>query len=94
MDKKTKEDLLEIIEEFDAEERDLGIGILLAVFGSLILILTLLVPKIYLRDNIYYKSRDLATLEYQHTALMQENIALKQKLQELKFKNQVLDTLY
>lgn len=94
MDNKTKEDLYQIIEEFDEEERDLGFGILFTIFFTLILTLLLLIPKIYLKSNIYYKSRDLSTLSYQHTALMQENINLKQKLQELKFKNQVLDTLY
>ncbi len=91
---KEKQDLHEIIEEFDDEERELGFGILFSMFGILILILLIVMPKVYLKQNIYYKSRDLNSLQYQYTSLIQENIALKQRLQKLKFKNQVLDTLY
>ena len=94
MDREIKDDLISVIEELDEQSSNLGFGILIAIFTFLVLILALFMPKIYLKHNIYYKSRDLRTLQYQHSALHQENIALKQKLQELKFKNQVVDVIY
>ena len=94
MYRETKDELIGIIDELDEENSNLGFGMLIAIFTLLILILTLFMPKIYLKHNIYYKSRDLRVLKYQYSALHQENIALKQKLQELKFKNQVVDIIY
>ncbi len=94
MDRDIKDELISIIDEIDDENNNLEFGILIAIFTLLILILTIFMPKIYLKHNIYYKSRDLRVLKYQYSALHQENIALKQKLQELKFKNQVVDIIY
>lgn len=94
MDRATKDELVSVLDELDEENSNLGFGMLITVFTLLILILAIFMPKIYLKHNIYYKSRDLGTLKYQYSSLYQENIALKQKLQELKFKNQVVDTVY
>lgn len=94
MDRETKDDLISVLEQLDEESSNLGFGVLIAVFTVLVLGLTIFMPKIYLKHNIYYKSRDLRILKYQYSDLYQENIALKQKLQELKFKNQVVDVIY
>jgi hypothetical protein len=66
------------------------IGVFLVLFTALIIIL----PKIYLKNEIYYKSRDISKLYNEYSILKEENRVLKQKLEYIKFKNQVLDTMF
>lgn len=56
--------------------------------------LALLFPKIYLQSQIYYKSRDIARLKQEHNALQEENRIIKGKVEAIRFKNQILDTLF
>ena len=65
-------------------------GVLLALFTALLIIL----PDIYLKNEIYYESRNIAKLYNEYSVLKEENRALKQKLERIKFKNQVLDTIF
>ena len=65
-------------------------SILLALFTAMLVIL----PDIYLKNQIYYESRDIAKLYNEYSVLKEENRALKQKLEKIKFKNQVLDTIF
>ncbi len=65
-------------------------GVLLALFTALLVIL----PDIYLKNEIYYESRDIAKFYNEYSVLKAENRALKQKLEKIKFKNQVLDTIF
>lgn len=66
---------------------------LLTVFGLLVLILALYLPKIYLRNNIYYVSRDINKLHDNYISLKEENRFLAQQLEDMKFKNQIMDAL-
>ena len=66
---------------------------LLIVFGLMVLILTLYLPKIYLRNNIYYVSRDINKLHDNYISLKEENRFLAQQLEDMKFKNQIMDSL-
>ncbi|MFA7090492.1 MAG: hypothetical protein WC149_01425 [Arcobacteraceae bacterium] len=66
---------------------------LLTVFGLMLLILTLYLPKIYLRNNIYYVSRDINKLHDNYISLKEENRFLAQQLEDMKFKNQIMDSL-
>ncbi|UFS63440.1 hypothetical protein LOH54_04750 [Sulfurimonas sp. HSL-3221] len=73
-----------------------GIGLrflfsMLMVFG---IVWMLLFPKIYLQNSIYYKSRDIATMQREYETLKEENLVIKRRVEALKFKNQVLDTLF
>ncbi len=68
--------------------------------NSLILVLTLLVvalvlftPKIFLRNNIYYVSKDINKLYAHYISLKEENRFLGQQLEDMKFKNQIMDSL-
>lgn len=54
----------------------------------------LLFPKIYLQSQVYYKSRDIALLTGEYHALKEENRILKTKVESIRFKNQVLDTMF
>lgn len=63
---------------------------LLSVFISLLVIF----PKIYLQSQIYYKSRDIAVLKREYNTLREENAIVKNEVETIRFKNQILDTLF
>jgi cell division protein FtsL len=66
---------------------------LLIVLGAMVIILSLYLPKIYLRNNIYYVSRDINVLHDNYISLKEENRFLQQQLEDMKFKNQIMDSL-
>lgn len=66
---------------------------LLIVLGAMTVILSLYLPKIYLRNNIYYVSRDINKLHDNYISLKEENRFLQQQLEDMKFKNQIMDSL-
>ncbi|MFA6741181.1 MAG: hypothetical protein WCR78_06775 [Arcobacteraceae bacterium] len=66
---------------------------LFMVFVLLFIALFLYFPKIYLRSNIYYTSKDINRLYAHYISLQEENIFLSQQLEDMKFKNQIIDSL-
>ena len=66
---------------------------LFMVFVLLFIALFLYFPKIYLRSNIYYTSKDINRLYSHYISLNEENTFLSKQLEDMKFKNQVLDSL-
>ncbi len=67
---------------------------LFIVIITIFITLLLLLPKIYLRNSIYYESRAIDRLETQYGALLEEHKLLSRKVEGLKVKNQILDTLF
>ena len=66
---------------------------LIIVFVLLLFALFLYFPKIYLRSNIYYTSKDINKLYAHYISLQEENTFLAQQLEDMKFKNQIIDSL-
>ncbi|WP_417324501.1 hypothetical protein [Halarcobacter sp.] len=66
---------------------------LLIVLGTLVLGLILFFPKIFLANNIYYVSKDINKLYAHYISLKEENKFLAQQLEDMKFKNQIEDSL-
>lgn len=66
---------------------------LLIVLALLFIVLALYMPKIYLRNNIYYISKDINKLYAHYISLKEENRFLNQQLEDMKFKNQIMDSL-
>lgn len=56
--------------------------------------LLLAFPKIYFSQQIYYKSRDISKLQGEYNILKEENKLIQASVEEIKFKNQILDTLF
>ena len=63
------------------------------VFGALFIALLLYFPKIYIKNNIYYTSKDINKLYAHYISLKEENRFLVQQLEDMKFKNQIIDSL-
>jgi len=66
---------------------------LFIVLTFIILSFVLFFPKIYLRNNIYYISKDINRLYSHYISLKEENKFLKQQLEDTKFKNQIIDSI-
>ena len=89
-----KFELLDEVKEVISREKKLDIVFFLSTVGIMMLVFLTLFPKVYLNSQIYYKSRYIKTLEYEREALKEENVAIKTKVESIKFKNQILDTLF
>ena len=63
------------------------------VIIMLFLALFMYIPKIYVSTNIYYTSKDINRLYSHCISLNEENTFLSKQLEDMKFKNQVLDSL-
>ena len=70
-----------------------AINTLAIIFTMLFLAIALYFPKIYFRNNIYYISKDINKLYAHYISLQEENKFLAQQLEDMKFKNQIIDSL-
>ncbi len=66
---------------------------LFIVIFLFILAVILFLPKIYFANNIYYTSKDINKLYSHYISLQEENKFLSQQLEDMKFKNQIIDSL-
>jgi len=81
-------------QELQSVENKMGWRFLLMTLLILAIVWLLLFPKIYLQSQVYYKSRDIAVLTGEYNVLKEENRILKTKVESIRFKNQVLDTMF
>lgn len=87
----------EILAEIDTvigEQTELGFTFVVSVFMGILLVLLLAFPKIFLQSSIYYKSRDISSLEREYRSLKEEHKIISTEVEQKKFKNQILDTLF
>ena len=94
MDYNEQHDLLSEIDSVIGAKNDLSLGYLFAVFMGVTLVLLLAFPKIFLQSSIYYKSRDISALEREYKSLREERKFISNEVEQKKFKNQILDTLF
>lgn len=76
------------------QNKHLSYTLLFTVLLGICISLLVFFPKIYLRNSIYYLSRDISKIENEHELLREENAELKLKVEHLKFKNRVSDTIF
>lgn len=89
-----KSQLLEELQELSNRHKKLSFSYFLYVVSSMILICLLVFPKIYIQQQIYFKSRDISRLKSEYEMLKEENLLISSSIEELRFKNQILDTLF
>ncbi|AOO65559.1 MULTISPECIES: hypothetical protein [Sulfurospirillum] len=91
------DDKNDLLEQYDAEqkvERNLDFRFLLLVYMVMCVAFLVILPRIYIKNQIYYMSRDINKLYGEYSILKEENRVLKQNLENIRFKNQILDTIY
>ena len=72
----------------------LNFSFFLYILLLLALVFIFAFPKIYIQQQIYYKSRDIAKLKSEYDTLKEENRLISASVESIKFKNQILDTLF
>ena len=86
-------DKQELLDQY-GKEKNLDYKFLLLVYLSMAIAFSIILPKIYIKNQIYYISRDIHKLYSERSILEEENVFLKQKLESIRFKNQVLDSIF
>jgi len=89
-----KNDILEEIDEVLGEQKELSGRFLVSVLLVASFVVLVSYPKIFLRNSIYYKSRDISSLEREYKSLKEENKIIVHEVEQKRFKNQILDTLF
>ncbi len=87
----------EILDEIDTvlgEQKELSVQYLFTVLLMIMIVLLLAFPKIFLQSSIYYKSRSISGLEREYKSLKEERKIISSEVEQKKFKNQILDTLF
>lgn len=75
------------------QPQNLSIVSLFIAYAMVAVVLVLALPKIYISNEIYYISREISTLREQLNVLKEENRALKSKLEQIRYKNQIIDNM-
>jgi len=89
-----KTELLDEVDTLFQPKRSLDLNYFLYVVLSLVFIGMFAFPKIYITEQIYFKSRDIAKLKVEYDTLKEEHKLISASVESIKFKNQVLDTLF
>lgn len=89
-----KTEVLKETEPAIVTRKGMGLRFLLNMLLVFAIVWLLLFPKIYLQNTIYYKSRDIATLQREYETLKEENKVIRRQVEAMKFKNQISDTLF
>ena len=86
----------EILSGYDSSnEKGEGLSLHNLVYSYVIIAvaIVLFIPTIYIRNEIYYISRDIDVLRNKHSVLLEENKNLERNIEKLKFKYEIIDPL-
>ena len=89
-----KNELLEEIDDIVAPRGKLDFYYFFSVVMAILFLGMLIFPKIYITEQIYYKSREIEKLKIEYDTLKEENKLISASVESIKYKNQVLDTLF
>jgi len=90
----SKTELLEEIDLVLNPQKGVDLRCLLYVLLVMSFVCMVVFPKIYIRQQIYFKSRDIAKLKSEYDTLKEENRLISASVESIKFKNQILDTIF
>ncbi len=88
---------LDLLDEVDLvlnPKKSLNFNYFLYVFFVLSFICMVSFPKIYIQQQIYFKSRDISKLQGEYDILKEENRLIRTSVEFIRFKNQILDTIF
>ena len=89
-----KSDLLDELDVVFLPKHNLDFKYFLYILLILSFIAMFAFPKVYITQQIYFQSRDISKLKHEYNTLKEENKIIKASVEEIKFKNQILDTLF
>lgn len=89
-----KNQVLDEIEEIFTPKKFLDLNYFLIMLLIMTFAMVVTFPKIYLQEQIYFKSRDIHKLSAEYETLKEEHKIISASVESIKFKNQILDTLF
>ncbi|PLY15593.1 hypothetical protein CVO_05855 [Sulfurimonas sp. CVO] len=89
-----KTELLDEIDLVINPKKKVDANYLLYVLLSIVFVCVILFPKIYIQQQIYFISRDISKLKSEYDTLKEENRLIKGSVESIRYKNQILDTLF
>ena len=89
-----KSELLEELDSILNPQKRVDFNYLLYVLITIMFVSIVLFPKIYIQQQIYFMSRDISKLKSEHDTLKEENRLIKSSVESIRFKNQILDTIF
>lgn len=89
-----KTELLDELEKVITPKKKLGFGYFSFVIFSIVFVGMFLFPKIYIQQQIYFKSREIYKLKSEYDTLKEENKIISASVESIRFKNQIADTLF
>ena len=90
----TKLDLLDEVDTVLNPKKKLDGSFFVYTILSIVFVLLTLFPKIYIQQQIYFKSRDISKLKGEYETLKEENKVISASVESIRFKNQILDTIF
>ena len=89
-----KNELLEEVDTVLNAKKRLDLNYLMFMLLIISFVCLTLFPKIYIQQSIYFKSRDISKLKGEYDTLIEENRLINASVESIRFKNQILDTLF
>jgi len=90
----SKDTLLDEVGKVLDPLKKLDVAYLFYTLMVVIFVLVVLFPKIYISQQIYFKSREISKLKSEYDTLKEENKVIGASVEEIKYKNQVIDTIF
>lgn len=84
----------ELLDDFDFEQnrpKDISVQTLMMVYVCVFLALLVLLPKVYISNQIYYNSKDINKMYHKYTALKEEQGYLKRELEKLRYQTHIIE---
>jgi len=75
-------------------EKGITLGLLSATLIAMAIILILALVKVYLSNQVYLVSRKIGLIESEVSALKEEQGILKMRVEQLRYKNKITDTIF
>ncbi len=80
--------------EHKKSSKNIEFRYLLLVIGVIVLIGMITFPKIYIQQQIYFKSREITKLKSEYDILKEEHKIISASVEKIKFKDNILDTMF
>lgn len=87
------DEILDGVDRLHHVEQGLGFKTVIMGVVALVTIVAIFFPKIYINSNIYYLSLEIGALYSNAKSLGEERRFLEQKLEAIKYKQDVLNSL-
>ncbi len=86
----------ELLNDYDDEQnrqKDLSLKTLFITYIFVFLALLVLLPKVYISNQIYYNSKEINKMYHKYTTLKEEQAHLKRELEKLRYQTLIIDDI-